>query len=448
MRIRGLSYSLPDGTVVLDSIDLEVPAGQAVFIFGLNGAGKSTLALALSGILNRLRDGKIEGEITVDGRDVFRMSPFERVSSVGLLLQNPELQVFSTTLRDEIGFVLENLSWSRAEIEERTDELLESVGLTEMAEASPEHLSQGQKQLLSFCVAIAARPSLIVLDEPDTFLDPVTKERLWQLVEKEKERGASVFIMSSWPSPPHVADLSFTLENGRLKDGFPTGFEPPEIEASGSQAYPVITLKNVRMERGERPVFDIPELEIPDGLTILTGDTGSGKTTFTRLTVGLEHPAAGSITLMGRDIRSMKLSEIGRIVGYLFQSPEKQIIERSVSDEIAFSLTVRDRYSDKKLKEILELFDLVRIRDRFPLSLSGGEIKRVALASLFALNPDYIVMDEPEANLDPVQLKRLSRALHYSIIRSKGALITSPNRSHIRFKGRHMEVQLNDYRGK
>ncbi len=441
MEIKALNYTFPDGTHVLKSVNLKVDDGQAVFVYGLNGSGKSTLALAAAGIVEKLHGGTLSGRVMVSGRNVLEMEPSERVSKVGLLMQHPETQVFFSTLRDELSFVLENAGFDERDARARTDELLKRVELLSRADDPPESLSQGQKQLLSLCVAIAAHPRLLILDEPDAFLDPKAEKVLWELVRMEKERGASVLIFGSWPSPPEITDATYTLVDGELYHGLPESKRIWVDVPSGHHETPVFQVKELHHSAGDRTI-DINSMEIAGGITLLLGPTGSGKTTLTRFLVGLDNPSSGKILLMGKDISEMRLSEIGKHIGYLFQVPEYQLVGRTVEEEIAISMKARGTFSTSKLSDVLDMFQLSRYRNRFPLNLSGGEMKRVAMASVFATEPMYLVMDEPEANLDPVQLANFASILGSTLTKIHGALITSPMKSRLEFRGDTREIRL------
>jgi len=163
---------------------------------------------------------------------------------------------------------------------------------------------------------------------------------------------------------------------------------------------PVLRDFSARFERGE--------------ITAVSGKNGCGKTTLTKLLVGILRPSVGTVTIDGAKTAGMDLFKIGQLVGYVFQNPNKQLFCDSVFNEVAYglrNLRMGEDQIDKNVGNYLEFFDLVQYRDTYPGKLSLGEKQRLALAAVLALGTDYIVLDEPTTGLDAHRQKELGGTL-------------------------------------
>lgn len=167
----------------------------------------------------------------------------------------------------------------------------------------------------------------------------------------------------------------------------------------------------------------------------LTGQNGAGKTTLGKLLAGIFKPSSGRVILFGKDTEEMQLFEIGQKIGYCFQNPERQLFASTVEEEIGFGLIYRGRPKaevDRITEELIKLFQLESVRDCFPLNLSYGEKKRLALAAGLALSPEYLILDEPTAGLDSRRIEILSRVLKELRSRNTGMLLISHNEEFLR----------------
>jgi energy-coupling factor transport system ATP-binding protein len=178
-----------------------------------------------------------------------------------------------------------------------------------------------------------------------------------------------------------------------------------------------------------KPVLQDVNLSIPkEGVTAVIGPNGSGKTTFSKLLMGILKPTGGLIRLDGEPLSSLNLAQTGRRVGYVFQNPGKQLFCETVEEEIGFGLQnlgLTPEQVSRKAREIMEYFELTRYSQSFPLSLSTGEKRRLAIAAVLALEPDLLVLDEPTAGLDPYRKKLLGDYLERVIASQRGVVIIS-----------------------
>ena len=224
VAIEDLHYAYPpltpDGgsTPILRGVSLSVAEGECLALLGRTGAGKSTLCLTLNGIIPHLTGGAFRGEVLVAGRSTRACAPGELSQTVGLVLQEPESQLLSMTVEDEIAFGLEGLALPPTEIEARIDEALGMVGIRALRGRSSLELSGGQKQRVVLAAILAMRPKVLILDEPTASLDPAGKRSLLEGVDRlRRERGTTVvWATQDLDRVPRLANRVAVLHAGRI----------------------------------------------------------------------------------------------------------------------------------------------------------------------------------------------------------------------------------------
>jgi energy-coupling factor transport system ATP-binding protein len=211
--IRGLRYAYPgymehkESVNILDGLTLGVKKGEFVSIMGPTGAGKTTLCLALNGIIPHSIGGKFGGDVVICGVNTKRTTIAELAKKVGIVFQDPETQLFSMTVADEVAFGLENMGMPKDEMVKKVDEALSMVGMTAFAEYSPFHLSGGQKQRVAIASILAMEPEILVLDEPTSGLDPVGKSEVFKVVDRLRNEKDITIIMIEHESE-RIAEFS------------------------------------------------------------------------------------------------------------------------------------------------------------------------------------------------------------------------------------------------
>ena len=193
-----------------------------------------------------------------------------------------------------------------------------------------------------------------------------------------------------------------------------------------------LSASSVSFAYGLTPVLKDVTFSLSSGDTVaMMGDNGSGKTTMGKLLMGLLTPSCGQVLLEGRDVRSMPLSQRGEKIGYVFQNPEKQLFCSTVHQEVGFGLLYRGVNSEQvaiRVDEMLELFELYPCRESFPFNLSQGEKQRLVLAAVMALQPEFIILDEPTTGLDSRRRQVLSDMLSRVADRGVGYILISHDR--------------------
>lgn len=413
LQVKNFSYTYPGETEeAFRGISFSIKRGECVCLTGPSGCGKTTILLAIKKLL---RGGNAKGGISVDVQK--NGNGFDG-NGVGLVFQNVESQILCTTVSEEIAFGPENLCIPPDEIGKHIESSLRRVGLDGFENRNVERLSLGQKQRLTIASVLAMEPHLLLLDEPTSQLDREGKEKLIEVLKRLKDKGYSLLIVEhDLESFKEIADRFLIMEKGKaIKE---TDQRPMSLsETSHDKRQSLKGLKNSFAIIADKICFSYPEIgEVLNGVDMkilqgelvhLYGPNGSGKSTLLRCLTGILTPFSGSLRIAGVN-KPRPGSLLGK-VGLLFQNPQQQIFENTVSEEVSFSLK-RLEISGEKVKEFvneaLTFCEIAHLSERSPLTLSFGEQHRVTLASLMAVKPEVLLLDEPFSGLDLKQRYRL-----------------------------------------
>ncbi|MBE3581090.1 MAG: ABC transporter ATP-binding protein [Thermoanaerobacteraceae bacterium] len=401
----------------------------------------------------------LEGEgsqAAIRGRGV--LSP-----RVGLVMQDPENQFLRMSVLHEVALGMQILQLPASEIEARAREALKMVNLEHLwpraSLTHPADLSGGQKQRVALASFLAMRPEILVLDEPTSDLDPVGKREVMAAVKSLKEQyGLTVILVEHNPEViMEFADRVILLDEGRIHYTAPPavfynrvdelerhGVMVPEairvlhaagcpledhapVTVQGAAARLAPRLQSMPVPRPDPPpprgeaVIRVEEVEqsYPDGTVALKGVTlqiyrgeflallganGSGKTTLSKVLCGIYPLSKGKAEVLGLDIRSKKVrSQLPRYVGYVFQNPEHQIFTRSVFDDVAYGLRhmgLPEEEIKRRVARALEIVGLSELAEEDPLFLGKGQKQRLAVASIVAMEPEILIVDEPTTGQD------------------------------------------------
>lgn len=219
VKVENLSYRYPrTQKEALKNLNLEINAGEFIALMGENGAGKTTFCQCLNGIIPHSKLGYMAGRILINGIDTRFTTVARLAEQVGIVLEDPETQIFTTKVRNEVAFALENLQVPREEIEKRVQWALEVVGLENFAYRDPNALSGGQKQRLMIAATLAMRPKILVLDEPTSQLDPLATKDILQIIGQLRKEYDLTIIMATHHAEDiaELADRVCVLNNGHL----------------------------------------------------------------------------------------------------------------------------------------------------------------------------------------------------------------------------------------
>ena len=430
----------------LSDVDLDIAPGERVLVLGPSGSGKSTLMGGLAGLLGGAEEGEATGTLTVDG-----VAPAEARGRVGLLMQDPEAQVVLARVGDDVAFGMENLGVAREEIWPRVENSLEAVGLSVPLDHSTTELSGGQKQRLALASILAMGPGLLLLDEPTANLDPSGVAEVRAAVEKVVERtGATVVVVEHrvdvWASLVDrvivVADgviaadgpLDEVLaqqgdalrERGIWLPGDDVAAEvgpAPEVAPASSDTTPIARVADLTIGyAASAPVRSGIDLTIEPGVsTCIVGANGAGKSTFALTLAGLLPPLEGAVEVETSDGTAGDPHEwsskqlLGRM-SMVFQEPEYQFLAATVAEELAIgprAAGMTDEEIAPLVDEHLEALGLTKLARANPMTLSGGEKRRLSVATALISAPELLILDEPTFGQDRgtwLGLVRLLRA--------------------------------------
>ena len=448
-------------SVALDDVTLEVCRGERVCVLGANGSGKSTLASVICGLL-----APDEGDVELAGHAVCTGGVPDLAAyrdarrQLGLVFQNPDDQIVTSVVADDVAFGPENLGVPRAQISVRVARELRRVAMEKYAHADPSRLSGGQRQRVCIAGALAMEPSVLVLDEPSSLLDVRGRAAIMRVMGRLAAAGATLVHVTHFMDEALAADRVVVMQHGHVAlegtpdevfaaknaqviealglempfearlavalrqagaaggaiaaPGAPSDEKPAACAACAHTAEPLAILaRDLGFSYGPgAQALDGVSLEVPvRATTAIVGQTGSGKSTLLRLLCGLEAADAGSLTVCGINAATKRgRRQVRRAVGYVMQHPERQLFAQTVAEDVAFGPRNQGLSAaevEGRVAHALDLVGLADRRDASPFELSGGQQRLAAIAGVLAMEPELLVLDEPTAGLDPRGRARL-----------------------------------------
>lgn len=419
----------------LRNVNLSIRPGERVLLLGASGAGKSTMMAGLAGVLGGDDEGEQEGELLVGGVDARRAR-----GSAGLVMQDPDAQIILERVGDDAAFGCQNLGVPADETWRRVREALDLVGLQTLeSDHSTRRLSGGQRQRLALAGVLAMHPGLLLLDEPTANLDPDGVREVHDAVRHVVETTGQTLVVVEHHIDVWLDLIDRVIVLGRTDPDSPTGGviadgTPDEVFgtwgdllASGGAWVPgraipdcrptqpvgdvVAWTEHLSFGRGDALGDDI-DLAFREGeVTALMGPNGAGKTTFALTLAGLLTPLGGHVRMRDDCVPAGRANsphrwrsrELPGRVGMVFQEPEHQFVTSRVRDEVAVgpkAVGKDDEQSYQIADRMLDRMSLGRFAAANPYTLSGGEKRRLSVASILAAAPKLLVMDEPTFGQD------------------------------------------------
>lgn len=429
-------------------LDLDIPAGQRVLLLGPSGAGKSTLLSALSGILHGAHSGQSTGELLIDGEPSQR----NRRRS-GLLMQNPDSQLVMARAGDDVAFGPENYGVERDQIWSQVDEALGMVGFGYGRNRATWQLSGGEKQRLALAGVLATRPGLLLLDEPTANLDPDGAAEVRAAVRTVLAATGSTFVLVEHRIEPwlDMIDRVVVLDasGGLLADGpvhrvfadhrseldaagiwWPGRRFAVDRPATSCSRRALIDAQQVRLTyHGSADAAVQPsDVTLRQGvITALVGRNGSGKSSLAAMLTGLVPPSGGTVRgadLPGRDLHRRRPASLARLVGTVFQNPEHQFLTSTVRAELELApkrLHWSSSATTARVDVLLERLDLADLARANPFTLSGGQKRRLSVATALSVAAPALVLDEPTFGQDANTWLELARL--FAELRNEGSAL-------------------------
>ena len=445
----------------LKNIDLTINKGEKVLIVGPSGSGKSTLSHCINGLIPFSYNGEIEGELIIDNIKPYEESLSDVSKKVGTILQDQDSQFIGLSVGEDVAFNFENNAIPLKEMKVKVIDALELVNMVDFINHSPYELSGGQKQRVSLAGVLGSDAEVLLFDEPLANLDPASGKEIMQLINDIHEKTNKTIIIvehriedvleqpfdkvivvnkgkvQGFGTPDEILKSDLLKNNGLREPLYLEAMKLAGCDISGSENLKDLSNideKNKEVLKNwfnnetsnkdsiikEEKILEVKNLAFShDGIknTIndvsfhlnkgeilaVLGNNGAGKSTLCRLITGILKPQKGSIFLNNQCIDSWSIKQKGSSIGYVMQNPNQMISQHMIKDEIALGLKCRN-YSkeeiDKKVEEVLKICGLYPYRNWPVSALSYGQKKRVTIASILAINPEVIILDEPTAGQD------------------------------------------------
>ena len=455
IRHEGAQAWTPDG------VTFAIAPGEVVLLLGPSGSGKSTLALALNGLIPHEVPAELSGTVTVDGELTVDRTVAQLSEHVGMVFQDPDSQLVTGTLLDEVCFGPENLLVPVEEVLARAERALRRVGLWERRGDNPDLLSGGGRQRLAIACALALESPLIVLDEPTANLDPAGIDEVYAalaevvadgersvllvehnldaaidlvdrvvVIDREgrvaadgtvdavlREGTEALAALGVWIPVATMAALRLRAAGVALDplpltprelaaglDAVELPAPPPIADDARPLADAVVTVDTLTVTRRTTRILTEVSLEVSRGeLLAIVGVNGAGKTTLLQAIAGVVAPPKGRIRVAGLDPARADARTLSRHVGFVFQNPEHQFIRHTVAEELAHGLELQHLNPQEiagRVDGMLDRFGLAHLRDVHPFLLSGGQKRRLSVGTALIAGAPVLALDEPTFGQD------------------------------------------------
>ncbi len=465
----------------LTDIDFEIQQGEKVLITGKSGSGKSTIAHCINGLIPFNYKGDVTGEILVNGQVPSKLSLFEMGNHVGTILQDQDCQFVGLSAGEDVAFALENDCIPTEEMQEIVDAALKQVDMLEHKKVTPQSLSGGQKQKVAIAGILAMKAPILLFDEPLANLDPASGKKAMETIEQLHDKEGKTIIVIEHRIEEvleHDFDRVIVIEEGAivfngtpdeiLAEGYlpKMGLRQPlyaemlklcgaEItkEDKISKIENTLKFKEQVLEKFRRDVFKKRENSQENLLRLegicfkyfkedpyiirdisfnvnkgemlaIVGNNGSGKSTLLKTIAGLVKYQEGSMYYMGECIDSWSAGKRAGAIGFVMQNPNHMITKNLIFDEVAFgprNFRMKEQEVKERTENALRVCGLYAYRNWPTASLSYGQKKRLTIASILAMGPKVIILDEPTAGQDYTSYREFMTYL--SQIREKGTAI-------------------------
>jgi energy-coupling factor transport system ATP-binding protein len=446
IAINNLSFTYENRTSpALDHVNLNVDEQEFLLLAGASGSGKSTLLKCINGLIPHRYVGEYSGHVAVRDRAVASFALQDLSLVVGTLLQEPDKQLVSSSVEDDVAFGPCNLALGRSEVENRVERSLTAMGILPLRKRSIFALSGGQKQRLAIAGVLAMNPEIVLFDEPLANLDSNGVSLMREVFAELRQQGKTMIVtehrteeilrahpsrivvfdegrvVADSPDPDVLIDFADVLktpveyavrrhlshENRKLPiSSLFSGFHPKyELTREPENEHELIRIDDLTFDYpgGVRALQNV-KLSIYEGETVaILGNNGAGKSTLALNMVGLLKPTAGRVLISGEETRKLPISEIAKSVAIVFQNPFSMLFAKTVREEMAFgpkNIGLPPEELSRLIPKIAAECTIDHLLDRSPFASSYGEKKRICVGSVLTMQPKCIILDEPTAGQD------------------------------------------------
>ena len=462
-EIKDLSFYYPigGGKAALDHVSLTIEKGEYVTVCGRSGSGKTTLLKQLKSVLTP--HGKLEGQILFCGKPLQDIGLREQAAQIGYVMQNPDNQIVTDKVWHELAFGLESLGCDQKTMRLRVAEMASYFGIQDWFHKNVSELSGGQKQLLNLASIMAMQPSVLILDEPTSQLDPIAASDFLNTVRKiNRELRTTIIItehrledilyasdrvivmeegkviandrpekiggilrenhhqmFAAMPTPVQIhygisndLDCPLTVREGaewldKLFEGqfiTETKVEKGEIHVEENIKNPIVEVKEAwfRYEKDSPDVMRGVSMKVAENsIYAIVGGNGTGKSTTLKAISGICKPYRGKVLVKGKKIEKYKPGELFQgMMAFLPQDPQSLFVHKSVREDLNEMISSKDPDKEKKVSQVAALCEITDLLDSHPYDLSGGEQQRAALAKVLLTEPRILLLDEPTKGID------------------------------------------------
>lgn len=420
-------YESEKENIGVHNINLNIKKGEVIVLCGSSGCGKTTITRILNGLIPNYYEGKFNGKLFVKGNEMSNASIYDFVGDIGSVFQNPRSQFFCVEAMDEMAFGCENLLFEEEETFKRIKNSCDDLDINHLMKKNLFRLSGGEKQKIACASVSAINPDIYVLDEPSSNLDIESIEDLRKLILSWKNNGKTIVISEHrlyWLA--QIADQFVYLKNGSIDKIFSNkeflkikdnkrnemglrSLNPFKLDLlkSCKCCKKNINIEGLKFKNKKKTIIDIDPISLPENAIFgILGDNGAGKTSFAKSLCGLEKKTKGTVNLKGKNLNCKKRLKNCYMV---MQDVNHQLFTESVFDEVLLSMEGEDEELKKnKVEAILKGLNLYDKKELHPMSLSGGEKQRVAIASAIASDKPIVILDEPTSGLDYKNMNEVS----------------------------------------
>ncbi len=426
LKAEGLSFQYQDSSEGISGLYFSVRKGEIILLTGNSGCGKTTLLKCLNGLIPEITEGKISGNLSIDGKNYTSMKMHTLNEHIGSVFQNPRSQFFTDNTTAELVFPMENYGFDKGTMEQRLEELKNEFHIGNMMDRNLFSLSSGERQMIALASSVTMHQKLLLFDEPSANLDYGNAIRLGNIIKKMRDKDYTII----------VADHRFYYLNGMIDrvlfmdKGKLTLFDSEESFKSGNydtRSFDLFSIdvpfevKGLRNEEiavmenvSYKSILHDINLNLYKGeVTVIVGNNGVGKTTLAKLFCRSVKPDKG-------------LVKTKDLPFFVMQDPDYQLFGTSVENELAL---VKD--NEERINEYIDFLELKPYRHKHPFDLSGGQKQRLQIAMAMLCDRPLIIFDEPTSGLDVYSMKKVSERIKKLKV-SSGVLVISHDYEFIR----------------